>query len=100
MGSRNQRLSGCQRRLAGRNSTDCHLEWRADNRGLLTEDELEIAYGYSVKVMEHMVDFWYDKEIWNRSICRNTDGEADNYRNKYRILEGKFKSFHADGEFL
>ena len=44
MGSGNQRLSGCQRRLAGRNSTDCHLEWRADNRGLLTEDELENLY--------------------------------------------------------
>ena len=63
MGSGNQRLSGGQRRLAGRNSTDCHLEWRADNRGLLTEDELEIVYGYSVKVMENMVDFWYDKDM-------------------------------------
>lgn len=63
MGSGNQRLSGCQRRLEGRNSTDCPPRWRAGNRGLLTEDELEIAYGYSVKVMEHMVDFWYDKDM-------------------------------------
>ena len=85
MGSRNQRLSGCQRRLAGRNSTDCHLEWRADNRGLLTEDELEIAYGYSVKVMEHMVDFWYDKDMESINMWEH-GRKTDNYRNKYRIL--------------
>ena len=49
--------------MEGRNSTDCPPRWRAGTRGLLTEDELEIAYGYSVKVMEHMVDFWYDKDM-------------------------------------
>ena len=85
MGSGNQRLSGCQRRLAGRNSTDCHLEWRADNRGLLTEDELEIAYGYSVKVMEQMVDFWYDKDMESINMWEH-GRKTDNYRNKYRIL--------------
>ena len=85
MGSGNQRLSGCQRRLAGRNSTDCHLEWRADNRGLLTEDELEIAYGYSVKVMEHLVDFWYDKDMESINMWEH-GRKTDNYRNKYRIL--------------
>ena len=85
MGSGNQRLSGCQRRLAGRNSTDCHLEWRADNRGLLTEDELEIVYGYSVKVMENMVDFWYDKDMESINMWEH-GRKTDNYRNKYRIL--------------
>lgn len=80
MGSGNQRLSGCQRRLAGRNSTDCHLEWRADNRGLLTEDELEIAYGYSVKVMEHLVDFWYDKDMESINMWEH-GRKTDNYRN-------------------
>ena len=84
MGSGNQRLSGCQRRLAGRNSTDCYLEWRADNRGILTEDELEIAYGYSVKVMEQMVDFWYDKDMESINMWEH-GRKTDNCRNKYRI---------------
>ena len=39
------------------------LSATAEVGGLLTEDELEIAYGYSVKVMEYMVDFWYDKDM-------------------------------------
>ncbi len=53
--------------------------------GIFTEDEKEIAYGYSMKVLEHMVDFWYDEEM--KSINMWEKGrKTDNYRNKNRIL--------------
>lgn len=77
MGSGNQRLSGCQRRLAGR-----IVIWSGEQ---ITEDELEIVYGYSVKVMENMVDFWYDKDMESINMWEH-GRKTDNYRNKYRIL--------------
>ena len=61
------------------------LSAAAEVGGLLTEDELEIAYGYSVKVMEHMVDFWYDKDMESINMWEH-GRKTDNYRNKYRIL--------------
>lgn len=53
--------------------------------GILTEDELEIAYGYCVKIMERMAEFWYDEDmqvfnLWDKG--RRTD----HYRDKNRIL--------------
>ena len=56
----------------------------AEVGGLLTEDELEIAYGYSVKVMEHMVDFWYNKDMESINMWEH-GRKTDNCRNKYRI---------------
>ena len=61
------------------------LSAAAEVGGLLTEDELEIAYGYSVKVMENMVDFWYDKDMESINMWEH-GRKTDNYRNKYRIL--------------
>ena len=61
------------------------LSAAAEVGGLLTEDELEIAYGYSVKVMEHLVDFWYDKDMESINMWEH-GRKTDNYRNKYRIL--------------
>ena len=61
------------------------LSAAAEVGGLLTEDELEIAYGYNVKVMEHMVDFWYDKDMESINMWEH-GRKTDNYRNKYRIL--------------
>ena len=61
------------------------LSAAADVGGLLTEEELEIAYGYSVKVMEHMVDFWYDKDMESINMWEH-GRKTDNYRNKLRIL--------------
>ncbi len=53
--------------------------------GLLTQDELTLAYAYSVKCIRTMILFWYDEEMqsvnmWDKG--RRTDG----YRNKNRIL--------------
>lgn len=61
------------------------LSAAAEIGGLLTEDELEIAYGYSVKVMENMVGFWYDKDMESINMWEH-GRKTDNYRNKYRIL--------------
>lgn len=61
------------------------LSAAAEVGGLLTEEELEIAYGYSVKVMEHMVDFWYDKDMESINMWEH-GRKTDNYRNKFRIL--------------
>jgi hypothetical protein len=56
------------------------LSAAAEVGGLLTEDELEIAYGYSVKVMEYMVDFWYDKDMESINMWEH-GRKTDNYRN-------------------
>lgn len=53
--------------------------------GIFTEEELEIAYGYSMKVMKRVIDFWYDKDM--KSINMWDHGRrTDSYRNKNRIL--------------
>lgn len=53
--------------------------------GIFTEEELEIAYGYSMKVMKRVLDFWYDKDM--KSINMWEHGRrTDSYRNKNRIM--------------
>lgn len=53
--------------------------------GIMTGEEMEIAYGYSMKLLEHMVDFWYDKEMDSINMWEK-GRKTDNYRNKNRIL--------------
>lgn len=52
---------------------------------ILTEEELEIAYGYSMKVMKRVIDFWYDKDMESINIWEH-GRKTDNYRDKNRIL--------------
>lgn len=53
--------------------------------GILTEDEKEIAYGYSMKLLRHMVEFWYDTDMQSINMW-DKGRKTDNYRNKNRIL--------------
>ena len=53
--------------------------------GILTKEEEQLAYAYSICCIRKMILFWYDEEMqsinmWNKG--RRTDG----YRNKNRIL--------------
>lgn len=53
--------------------------------GILTEEELEIAYGYCMMTIKRVIDFWYDKDM--KSINMWEHGrKTENYRNKNRIL--------------
>lgn len=57
----------------------------AELGGILSAEELEIAYAYSVKIMKKIFNFWYDKEtgavnLWDKGR------KSDHYRNKNRIL--------------
>lgn len=61
------------------------LSAAAEAGGIYEGREQDLAYGYSVKLMGTMMDFWYDEEtgsvnMWEKG--RRTDG----YRNKNRIL--------------
>ena len=53
--------------------------------GILTEEEKEIAYGYSMKLLEHLIHFWYDKDMESINMWEK-GRRTDNYRNKNRIL--------------
>ncbi len=53
--------------------------------GVMTENEKEIAYGYSVLLIRHMIDFWYDRDMESINMWEK-GRKTDNYRNKYRIL--------------
>lgn len=57
----------------------------AELDGVLTREELEIAYGYSMKLMKNMVDFWYDRDMDSVNMWEN-GRRTDSYRNKNRIL--------------
>ena len=53
--------------------------------GILSDEEMEIAYGYCISIMNKIAHFWYDSEsqaanFWDKG--RRTDS----YRNKNRIL--------------
>lgn len=61
------------------------LSAAAEVQGILTESEKEIAYGYSMKVLEHLIDFWYDKDMESINMWEK-GRRTDNYRNKNRIL--------------
>lgn len=61
------------------------LSAAAEVGGILSKEEMEIAYGYSIKLMEHMVDFWYDREMESINMWEK-GRKTDNYRNKNRIL--------------
>lgn len=53
--------------------------------GIFSEEELEIAYGYCMKTMTRVIDFWYDKDM--KAINMWEHGrKTENYRNKNRIL--------------
>ena len=61
------------------------LSAAAEAGGIYEGPEQELAYGYSIKLLKNMMDFWYDEEMksvnmWEKG--RRTDG----YRNKNRIL--------------
>lgn len=53
--------------------------------GILTEEELEIAYGYSIRIMKNLAVFWYDKDMDSINMWEY-GRKTDNYRNKNRIL--------------
>lgn len=61
------------------------LSAAAELGGILTEDELEIAYGYSIKLLKHMIDFWYDRDMDSINMWEK-GRRTDTYRNKNRIL--------------
>lgn len=61
------------------------LSAAAEVDGIMTEDEKEIAYGYSMKLLKHMVDFWYDRDMESINMWEK-GRKTDNYRNKNRIL--------------
>ncbi len=61
------------------------LSAAAELDGILTEDEKEIAYGYSMRLMKHMLDFWYDEDMESINMWEK-GRRTDNYRNKNRIL--------------
>lgn len=74
--------------------------------GLLTEDELEIAYAYNTMAVKRFVDFWIDSET--RSLNMWAKGrKTDKYRNINRILGenlslamqiiGAFENWNAAG---
>ncbi|MCT4542817.1 MAG: hypothetical protein N4A63_04700 [Vallitalea sp.] len=53
--------------------------------GILNEEETNIAYAYTVKCAQRIVDFWFDKEtelvnLWDKGRT------IDEYRNKSRIF--------------
>lgn len=61
------------------------LSAAAEAGGIYEGRQQELAYGYSVRLMGTLMDFWYDEEMqsvnmWEKG--RRTDG----YRNKNRIL--------------
>lgn len=61
------------------------LSAAAEAGGIYEGREQELAYGYSVRLLGNLMDFWYDEEMqsvnmWEKG--RKTDG----YRNKNRIL--------------
>ncbi len=49
------------------------------------QEEIEIAYGYSLKLLDHIVDFWFDEEMQSVNMWEK-GRKTDNYRNKNRIL--------------
>lgn len=52
---------------------------------VLTKEETDLAYGYCIKLAQHVAEYWYDPEM--RSINMWEKGrKTDNYRNKNRIL--------------
>lgn len=60
--------------------------------GVLSEEEKKLAYGYSLRVLKTMVEFWYDDEL--KSVNMWEKGrKTDDYRNKNRIL-GENLSLH------
>jgi len=52
---------------------------------ILSKNEMEIAYAYCVKVMNRLVDFWYDQEMQSMNLW-DKGRRTDHYRNKNRIL--------------
>jgi len=61
------------------------LSAAAEMGGILTKDEEEIAYGYSIKLLKHMAGFWYDSRMESINMWEK-GRKTDKYRNKNRIL--------------
>lgn len=57
--------------------------------GILTDDEIEIAYGYNVKIVEKFVSFWIDPTMKSINMWEN-GRRTDGYRHKGRILGENF----------
>lgn len=57
----------------------------AELGGILSDEELELAYAYSIGIMKKIADFWYDKNTGAVNLWDN-GRKTDSYRNKNRIL--------------
>lgn len=53
--------------------------------GIFAKDEEALAYAYSVRLMERMMNFWYDEEMESINMWEK-GRRTDQYRNKNRIL--------------
>lgn len=53
--------------------------------GIFSGRERELAYAYSVRLMEQMLNFWYDQEMGSINMWEK-GRRTDQYRNKNRIL--------------
>lgn len=53
--------------------------------GVLTEDEIDIAYGYNSLTMNRFMNFWVDNETKSLNMW-DKGRRTDDYRNKNRIL--------------
>lgn len=53
--------------------------------GIFTEEEEKLAYGYTMRVLRSLVDFWYDEEMQSINMWEK-GRKTDQYRNKNRIL--------------
>lgn len=61
------------------------LSAAAELGGILTEEETEIAYGYSMRLLKHIAEFWYDRQMNSMNMWEK-GRRTDQYRNKNRIL--------------
>lgn len=61
------------------------LSAAAEAGSILKEDEEALAYTYSVRLMERMLNFWYDDEMESINMWEK-GRRTDQYRNKNRIL--------------
>ena len=53
--------------------------------GVLTQEETDLAYGYCIRLAEHVAKYWYDTEMDSINMWEK-GRKTDNYRNKNRIL--------------
>lgn len=61
------------------------LSAAAEAGGIYEGKEQDLAYGYSVRLLGTMMDFWYDREMQSVNLWEK-GRRTDRYRNKNRIL--------------